>query len=221
MAVQYEVVMTSPFHCIHFPHKDGRAGPVVFFQDTPEAFFDELPRFQSVSALENGVSIVWPGRFVFVNSLHPKFAQMETINIIRRMLTYGHYNPRGYVPPINPWFNFCAGVYNDLLSRLRCAKILCLLKETGGEGPEKQGRPGRPENGLGRRRTRDRPRSKSRTSPYRGVSWHVYSHKWEVKIKVRGRQHYLGYFRSAYEGARAYDTFIRQERLCRQTNFPH
>ncbi len=35
---------------------------------------------------------------------------------------------------------------------------------------------------------------KTNTSGYKGVSWHKTCRKWQVRIKVNGKEHYFGYF---------------------------
>ena len=43
------------------------------------------------------------------------------------------------------------------------------------------------------------------TSVYKGVSWHSRIGKWQAQIMKDGRTHYLGYFDSEIDAARAYN----------------
>jgi len=42
-------------------------------------------------------------------------------------------------------------------------------------------------------------------SKYKGVSWNVKIGKWQVRIRINGKQLYVGYYDSEVEGAMAYD----------------
>lgn len=42
------------------------------------------------------------------------------------------------------------------------------------------------------------------TSRYKGVTWHKRLSKWQAQIKVDGKNHYLGVFRSEFCAAEAY-----------------
>lgn len=61
----------------------------------------------------------------------------------------------------------------------------------------------------------------STTSPYKGVSWHSRSRRWQAGVQAGGRRRYLGFFLSELEAAYAYDAAAREmfgEFAC--TNFP-
>jgi hypothetical protein len=61
------------------------------------------------------------------------------------------------------------------------------------------------------------PPLSSKSSEYRGVSWHKQLNQWEAFIKVAGKKEHLGYFNDEAEAARAFDT--RAAELGRPTNF--
>jgi hypothetical protein len=44
------------------------------------------------------------------------------------------------------------------------------------------------------------------TSGFKGVSYHKRDRKWQARIRVNGKQHFLGYFDTPEAAARAYDT---------------
>jgi hypothetical protein len=46
----------------------------------------------------------------------------------------------------------------------------------------------------------------SASSLYKGVSWHKPSHKWQARIKIRGRLIYLGIFPDQNSASAAYET---------------
>ncbi len=45
----------------------------------------------------------------------------------------------------------------------------------------------------------------SKSSKYKGVSWHKHSCKWYAYIQYNGKMHGLGYFHDQVEAAAAYD----------------
>lgn len=63
-----------------------------------------------------------------------------------------------------------------------------------------------------------RPKSRSQ---YRGVSWSTSLQRWASRCKLNGREHFIGYFDTEVEAARAYDmTAVRVHGEFARTNFP-
>jgi hypothetical protein len=63
------------------------------------------------------------------------------------------------------------------------------------------------------------PSRKGKSSEYNGVCRH--GSKWKVAIYFEGRNRHLEYFDTEIEGAKAYDAFVRANRLPEDTcNFP-
>jgi hypothetical protein len=58
------------------------------------------------------------------------------------------------------------------------------------------------------------------SSRYVGLTWRKSKRKWEAKIKIKGKAHYLGYFDDEADGARAYDAVVIDQKLDRLLNFP-
>jgi hypothetical protein len=54
------------------------------------------------------------------------------------------------------------------------------------------------------------PAAKTKSSAFRGVSWHKASEKWRAQITYMGKQSHLGDFRSEEEAAEAYNTEARR-----------
>jgi hypothetical protein len=54
------------------------------------------------------------------------------------------------------------------------------------------------------------PRYRNNRSGFKGVYWKPRHRQWEVQIRHHGRCHFLGYFRTAEEAARAYDAGARE-----------
>ena len=54
------------------------------------------------------------------------------------------------------------------------------------------------------------PRVSTKSSKYRGVTWHKKANKWRAQIKVGGKSEWLGDFDDEAEAAKAYDTRARQ-----------
>jgi hypothetical protein len=54
------------------------------------------------------------------------------------------------------------------------------------------------------------PKSKRKSSIYKGVSWHKKTGKWAARIQVEGKTRYLRYFRHEADAARAYDDKARE-----------
>ena len=54
---------------------------------------------------------------------------------------------------------------------------------------------------------------KTNTSGYRGVSWYKKSNKWVSKIHVNTKHIHLGYYTTALEAAKAYERYIRLNKL--------
>jgi hypothetical protein len=48
------------------------------------------------------------------------------------------------------------------------------------------------------------------TSGYRGVTWSARNGQWQAQIQVAGKRHFLGYFASKEDAARAYDEAARE-----------
>ena len=60
---------------------------------------------------------------------------------------------------------------------------------------------------------------KNNTSGYRGVYFDKYANKWSVIIGVDKKKIKIGYFKTAEEGARAYDKYVIDNNLEHPTNF--
>lgn len=60
---------------------------------------------------------------------------------------------------------------------------------------------------------------KNNTSGYRGVSLHKIKNKWSAIIGVNKKKITIGYFKTAEEGARAYDKYVIDNNLEHPTNF--
>ena len=60
---------------------------------------------------------------------------------------------------------------------------------------------------------------KNNTSGYRGVSLHKNTNKWSAIIGVDKKKIRIGYFKTAEEGARAYDKYVIDNNLEHPTNF--
>ena len=60
---------------------------------------------------------------------------------------------------------------------------------------------------------------KNNTSGYRGVYFDKYANKWSVIIGVNKKKIKIGYFKTAEEGARAYDKYVIDNNLEHPTNF--
>ncbi len=60
---------------------------------------------------------------------------------------------------------------------------------------------------------------KNNTSGYRGVYFDKYANKWSVIIGVNKKKIKIGYFKTAEEGARAYDKYVIVNNLEHPTNF--
>jgi len=59
----------------------------------------------------------------------------------------------------------------------------------------------------------------SKSSRLRGVSWDKTKKKWQVKIKVGGKQKHVGRFDDEETAGRAFDTYIVDNNLERELNF--
>tara|TARA_B110000208_G_scaffold94374_1_gene118371 strand:+ start:221 stop:664 length:444 start_codon:yes stop_codon:yes gene_type:complete len=59
----------------------------------------------------------------------------------------------------------------------------------------------------------------SKSSHLRGVSWDKTKKKWQVKIKVGGKQKHVGRFTDEETAGRAFDTYIVDNNLERELNF--
>lgn len=57
------------------------------------------------------------------------------------------------------------------------------------------------------------------SSGYRGVSFKKDKNKWDCKINVNYKRIHIGYFKTAEEGARAYDKYVIDNNLEHPTNF--
>ena len=55
-------------------------------------------------------------------------------------------------------------------------------------------------------------------SGYRGVSWNKQYGKWEVSISVKSKSIKIGYYDSAIDAARAYDTYLKDNNLPHTSN---
>ena len=73
------------------------------------------------------------------------------------------------------------------------------------------------DNFVQARNTRKLP--KNNTSGYRGVSLHKITNKWSAIIGVNKKKIKIGYFKTAEEGARAYDKYVIDNNLEHPTNF--
>lgn len=51
---------------------------------------------------------------------------------------------------------------------------------------------------------------KNNSSGYKGVSWSKCAQKWEARIKVRGRQQFLGLFSTPKQAAEVYDAAAKE-----------
>jgi predicted RNA-binding Zn-ribbon protein involved in translation (DUF1610 family) len=59
---------------------------------------------------------------------------------------------------------------------------------------------------------------KSNTSGYRGVSFHKPTKNWAVKLMSNNKRHFVGYFDTAEEGARAYNDYVIANNLANTLN---
>ena len=73
------------------------------------------------------------------------------------------------------------------------------------------------DNFVQARNTRKLP--KNNISGYRGVSLHKIKNKWIASIGVNKKKINIGYFKTAEEGARAYDKYVIDNNLEHPTNF--
>ena len=69
------------------------------------------------------------------------------------------------------------------------------------------------------RAAKKRKKVASKSSRFRGVCWHKREKKWQVKIKVGGKQKHVGRFRDEETAGRAFDTYIVDNNLERELNF--
>ena len=60
----------------------------------------------------------------------------------------------------------------------------------------------------------------SKTSRFRGVSWVKSRKKWQVKIRVGGKQKSVGRFDDEIEAAQSYDAYAIEKRIDTPRNFP-
>lgn len=58
----------------------------------------------------------------------------------------------------------------------------------------------------------DQALGSSKSSRYKGVSWHKHSCKWYAYIQYNGKMHGLGYFRHQEDAAAAYDAEAQRVR---------
>ena len=63
--------------------------------------------------------------------------------------------------------------------------------------------------------------SRGGTSPYKGVSWHPRTQKWQAQIMADSKNHFLGYFTDETDAARAYDAgALKWHGAFARLNFP-
>ena len=51
------------------------------------------------------------------------------------------------------------------------------------------------------------------TSGYRGVCWHKRDQRWVAHIRINNKSKHLGYYQTALEAAKAYETYVRVNNL--------
>lgn len=56
----------------------------------------------------------------------------------------------------------------------------------------------------------NKTKRKDNTSGYRGVSRHKRGNQWQARIKIQGKEHYLGLFDSSIEASHAYEAAAKQ-----------
>ena len=56
----------------------------------------------------------------------------------------------------------------------------------------------------------NRPRQVNNTSGFKGVSWDKRTHRWYVRAKLKGKEHFIGRFRDPVDAAKAYDRKVTE-----------